>query len=773
MGLSIGITADGLPSSLWVYQDDLVVEGTDMPAYCEGAYHEPKPPLAPDGRLFDGRIQARADSVVYRQRGDSVLTGNVRLAESERRVHTDLAIVDRQAERVSIPDGATFFHPGIVIEAARGEMNLTDDRVVMEGTEFVLFEPEIRGRADRIERVGNRLVFEGTSLTRCQPDRDVWVFRAKSLDMDEDAVFAIAHKAKVEVFGVPVVALPRFRFPSRDARVSGFLFPTIGYGSDDGIDIAVPYYANLAPNYDATFTPRLMTERGIEAAIELRHKSRWSESRLDASILPSDDQYNGSWTREDFFKNGATKTFDPANRWMLGVNHDGRLGRLRTHVDYAAVSDLDYYSDLGTDVEVTSRYALERRAEIGYVGNNLTAWLRLHRFQLLETRARPYERKPEFEVSHSRRLGPLVLSLDGTWARFDLDQRKDELVAGIRGDRFHLEPEIRFPVTRSWGFLNFTGRMRHTRYDLRGARPERDTRKDRTLGMATADAGLMFDRRMRFRGNDAVQTIEPRLFYLYQEYENQDDLPRFDSGPIAFRYTQLFRTNRYAGLDRIVDANQLALGITSRVMGHRDGREYARFNIGSIVHFSDRRTTLTGEPTAYESTATSEIVGSSRIQISRRARARAHVVWDPSDNAVDEAGLSFDYHRNSRQVYHISYRRYEPQDIEQTDLGVYWRLSRHWSLFGRWNRDWRYGRNVDSFAGLEYANCCIQVRAMWRNYVVVRDNRPFGDAQLEQGVLLQMVFKGLAGFGGRLESILSKGIRGYGKENGEDDGMFF
>ncbi|GIS70053.1 MAG: hypothetical protein CM1200mP9_08740 [Gammaproteobacteria bacterium] len=120
------------------------------------------------------------------------------------------------------------FTRGIVIEAARGEMNLTDDRVVMEGTEFVLFEPEIRGRADRIERVGNRLVFEGTSLTRCQPDRDVWVFRAKSLDMDEDAVFAIAHKAKVEVFGVPVVALPGFGFPHVMRAFRGFCSQQLG-----------------------------------------------------------------------------------------------------------------------------------------------------------------------------------------------------------------------------------------------------------------------------------------------------------------------------------------------------------------------------------------------------------------------------------------------------------------------------------------------------------------------------------------------------------------
>ncbi len=222
-----------------------------------------------------------------------------------------------------------------------------------------------------------------------------------------------------------------------------------------------------------------------------------------------------------------------------------------------------------------------------------------------------------------------------------------------------------------------------------------------------------------------------------------------------------------------MDANQLAVGITSRVIGNRDGREYARLNVGSIVHFSDRRTTLSGEPTTYESARMSEIVGSSRVQISRRASTRAHVVWDPNENAVGEAGFSFDFRRNSRQVYHLSYRRFVPQDIEQTDLGVYWRLSRHWYMFGRWNRDWRYGRSVDSFAGLEYTNCCLQIRAMWRNYVVVRDNRALGDAQREQGVLVQMVFKGLGGFGGRLESLLSNGIRGYGKENGEEDGMLF
>ena len=773
MGLSIGVMADSLASTFWVHRDDLLQEGAAIPAYCDGAYREPKLFLEEGGRSIGGQIRARADSVVYREQGDSLLTGNVRLVEGERRIHTELAILDRDANRVSIPNGATFFEPGIVIEAARGEMILSDDRAVMEATEFVLFEPEIRGHADRIERIGSKLVLEGISLTRCQPGRGAWKFRAKTLEMDEKSVFAVAHKAKIDMFGVPIIAVPRFRFPSRDARVSGFLFPTVGYGSDDGVDIGLPYYLNLAPNYDATLTPRLMTERGVEAAMEFRHKSRWTESGINASILPSDDQYSGTWTREDFIRNGVAGTFDPADRWMLGIKHDGRVGRFRTHVDYSAVSDLDYYSDLGTDIEITSRYALERVAELGYLGNDLIARLRLQRFQLLETRPRPYQRIPEFEASYSRHVGRVSLSVDAAWTRFELDRASDGLTDGIRGDRIHLEPEIRFPMSRSWGFLNLTGRMRHTQYDLRGVQVDGESRKSRTLGMASADVGLMFDRQTRFRGTDVAQTIEPRLFYLYQEYENQDDLPRFDSGPVAFRYTQLFRTNRYAGVDRIADANQLAMGITSRVIGNRDGREYARLNVGSIVHFSDRRTTLFGEPTTYELATTSEIVGSSRIQISRRASTRAHVVWDPNENAVGEVGFSFDFHRNSRQVYHLSYRRFVPQDIEQTDLGVYWRLSRHWYVFGRWNRDWRYGRSVDSFAGLEYTNCCLQIRSMWRNYVVVRDNRALGDAQREQGVFVQMVFKGLAGFGGRMESLLSNGIRGYGKENGEEDGMLF
>ncbi len=773
MGLSIGLTADDLASKFWIHRDDLFHEAGEIPPYCEGAYREPNLILQSDVGLIGGQIRARADSVVYREQGDSMLTGNVRLAERERRIHTEVAILDRGAKHVSIPDGATFFEPGVVIEAARAEVNLDNDTAVMEATEFVLFEPEIRGHADRIERIGNKLVLEGTSLTRCRPGRGAWSFRAETLEMDENTVFAVARKARIDVFGVPVVSVPRFRFPSRDARVSGFLFPTVGYGSNDGIDIALPYYLNLAPNYDATLTPRLMTDRGVEAAMEFRHKTRWTDAGINASILPSDDQYNGTLTRDDFHRNGTAETFNSANRWMLGIKHHGRVGRFRTHVDYSSVSDLDYYADLGADISTTSRYALDRRAELSYLGNDLTANLRFQRFQLLETRASPYERLPEFEASYSKHVGRLSFSVDAAWARFDLDQDPEELMEGIRGNRIHLEPEIRFPMSRSWGFLNLTGRVRHTEYDLRGVRLDGGSRKNRTLGMASADAGLMFDRETRFRGTEVVQTLEPRLFYLYQEYENQDDLPRFDSGPLAFRYPQLFQTNRYAGLDRIIDANQIAVGVTSRVMGSRDGREYVRLNIGSIVHFSDRRTTLFGEPTTYETAASSEIVGSSRVRFSPRASTRAHIAWNPTDNSVGEAGLSFDFRRNTRQVYHLGYRRFVSQDIEQTDLGLYWKLSPHWYVFGRWNRDWRHGRNVDSFAGLEYVNCCLQIRAMWRNYAVVRDNQRLSDAQREQGVLIQMVFKGLAGFGGRVESLLSNGIRGYGKENGYNDGMFF
>ncbi|MCZ6852798.1 MAG: LPS assembly protein LptD, partial [Gammaproteobacteria bacterium] len=259
-------------------------------------------------------------------------------------------------------------------------------------------------------------------------------------------------------------------------------------------------------------------------------------------------------------------------------------------------------------------------------------------------------------------------------------------------------------------------------------------------------------------------TLEPRAYYLYQEYVDQQQLPRFDASRLTFGYNQLFRENRFSGLDRIGDANQLTVGITTRFLNAGTGLEYLRASIGEIIYFEDRRVTLSGTPGADELQTTSALAGELTTTLNGRWRVTGALVWDPHDNEVDEGAVNLQYRLDNRRILNVGYRNRLESDIEQTDFSVYWPVSREFSFIGRWNYDLVSGRTVEGFAGIEYNNCCWQVRLMARRFIDSRSGRNIATLEADEGVFVQIVFKGLTGIGSKIESFLERGIRGYTAE---------
>ena len=759
-----------LAAQFWRNRPELVASNMDLPSYCGGAYveREFEYPLTIDSSTYV--IVARAGRLHGTLDGTIDLIGDVTLQQGNRHLATDVVAVDHPRNTAAMPNTATLVEPGIAMRGVDGMIDFADGRARMNDAEFVLFDAHMRGTSAVLEKRAATLRLTRTSLTSCRPSRDTWLFSARQVDIDDGDVFATARGAALQVLGVPLFYTPYLRFPITDERVSGFLFPAFGYGDDDGVDLALPYYLNLAPNYDATITPRVMTRRGVGAELEFRVKNGWSDSQIGGAFLADDDQYDGTLSREDFIAEGGVPAdFVPADRWLFGFEHDGRFGPWSTLVDYVSVSDIDYYSDLGSDLDITSQVSLERRGELQYAKGGLFARVWAQSFQILEDRPEPYRRLPEFNATYIREVGPLSMSLGGAWTRFD--RQSHPQLSGlnlITGDRLHLEPRIQLPLRRPWGFLTVTGGGRYSAYNLEDDPAGDPSEPERSVGLASVDGGLIFDRDTHYFGEDAVQTLEPRVYYLYQEYVDQDDLPRFDSGRLTFRFTQLFRNNRFSGLDRIGDADQVSVGLTSRFISSDTGSQRARFDIGTIIHMRDRRVTLNGDLTDDEFTKTSEIVGAAQFRLGDHFKGTANVLWDASENEIDEAGMSLGWSSERRRVLHVGYRRQVSRNIDQTDLGIYWPLNERVSFIGKWNHDWQFGQNVESFAGLEYASCCLQVRAVWRKFIVTPGNRIVEEALDDEGIVVQFVFRGLAGFGNKLDSLLSRGIRGYRPENRYD-----
>ncbi|MEJ2088324.1 MAG: LPS assembly protein LptD, partial [Gammaproteobacteria bacterium] len=306
---------------------------------------------------------------------------------------------------------------------------------------------------------------------------------------------------------------------------------------------------------------------------------------------------------------------------------------------------------------------------------------------------------------------------------------------------------------------------RYTSYDLRDTEPDVDDTPERNIGFGTVDTGLFFERETTFFGGEAVHTLEPRVFYLYQQFRDQDDLPRFDVSQLTFRYDQLWRDNRFSGIDRIGDANQLSVGLTSRMLSAANGREYLRASVGQIRYFSDRRVTLSGSPAPGDLTNDSELAAELVGSLTSRWAVGGNVIWDPNQKQINEGGGFVRFKRSNDQILYLGYRYQRAADVDQTDVGVMWPLTKRYTLIGRWNYDLNTRRTIEGLAGIEYNDCCWQIRLIGRHYLDTPSAREFAEADTRTGIYLQIVFKGLAGLGNSVETLLSTSIQGYSTES--------
>jgi LPS-assembly protein len=762
----------GLAWDFWFPREALNErERRRLPAYCAGAYRWPSFPHPVDLETEELPVYAQARRVQYWNSGRVLLDGDVRVTQGNRTLEAPQAELDHVTRDGWVTAGVQIIEPDAILRGADASMNL-DTRVTrIHDAEFLLITPEFRGTASQLDRdEAGDMEVQGGSFTRCEPTNNNWRISSRSFSIKQGSDFGTARHAVIRVKDIPIFYTPRLSFPINDERKSGWLFPTMGYSSQNGVELAPPYYLNLAPNYDATLTPRYFQKRGLGLEGEFRHLSRWQRTTLVGSFLGDDKHYDGTYEKDDFLEleeAGLVEgPFQPADRWLYGMYHQGDAGHWRTTVDYTAVSDRDYFRNLGTELDVSSRRELERRGEIQYARGGLDMRLWAQRFDRLdEVAVDPYQRLPELTLNYIGYLpGSLEWSFGASGVTFD--RNNDELVGANRvvGDRVHMEPRVRLPLLRSWGFLTLTGGYRYTAYSLRDTQPTVDDQPERKIGLGSVDTGLFFERDLDFFGSATVQTLEPRIFYLYQQYQDQDDLPKFDVSQLTFRYDQLWRDNRFSGVDRIGDANQLSVGLTSRLIDVASGREHLRASLGQIRYFEDRRVSLSGSPSEADMTRGSEVAGELVGTIGRWALG-GNIIWDPNQEQINEGGGFLRYRSDNDHIVHAGYRYQRTADVDQTDLAVIWPLTKRYSLIGRWNYDLNTQRTIEGLAGIEYNDCCWQVRAIVRHYLDTPSARQFAEANTQTGFYFQVVFKGLAGLGGSVESLLSKSIRGYTTED--------
>ncbi len=543
----------------------------------------------------DHRIHIESDDAILNIDLDAVLKGHVTVRQDERSLEADEVTYDYITDRLNVKGRVNFLDPKLRVRSEAGSYE-TLGGAQFDRANFDIPARNGRGYAKDIDlHPDGRIDLSQVRYTTCPVGNEDWQLQANTLAIDTKAQEGVGHGVIMRFKNVPVFYTPYISFPLGDERKSGVLFPSLGHSSNNGYELGVPYYLNLAPNYDLTLTPGVLSARGVQLAEDFRFLTASSHGQIDATFLPDDRKDDGD--NRSYFR--LTDITD--------IQHG-----LRLDTDVASISDVNYFSDFAIGSDQTSVTFLQRRADVLYYDDAWRIRAELQNYQTIDIAIpaydRPASRVPRIEasglypildsrfefaldaeaVNFLREYGPCQSALTSTASIAAGIAQADPCASGVR---LNLAPEIRWSYRGPGYFFEPAVGYDFTQYALTDASQGEPSNPTRSLPYARLDTGLIFE---RDAGSQAqrTQTLEPRLVYSYVPYRNQDELPIFDSGLPDLNLTELFRTNRYVGLDRIGDANQVALALTTRLFDSVSGAQYLSATIGQIRYFSIPRVGL-------------------------------------------------------------------------------------------------------------------------------------------------------------------------------------
>lgn len=685
-----------------------------------------------DERLERAAVELETKLDADQVTGDGSLvsaTGSVDIRRGVQRVQAPKATLDREREVVRAEGPVRLENELLIAYARTLEADLEANTAKLDQLRYVLRGTTAQGSAERADidtAAESRL--EQVSFTSCPGESPAWRLIAREITLKHEQQIGVAEDVSIRIGDTPILWLPAASFPLTSARRSGFLTPNISFG-DDGLDWTQPYYLNLAPNYDLTLQPRLVSRRGILLGGEFRHLSPNAESAVELVAMPKDRLADDS-------------------RWRYSLRQTRSLPAGWSFVaDLNGVSDDAYLNDFGDSLDAQAASVLP--SVMGFYGRGpgYSVGVMADQYEILDP-ANPDAPDPY------RRLPRAFAVLDGgdTWWRYSLNAeavRFDRSV-GVTGSRVDLKPGLSLLWRPAWGFLEPGIAWRHTRYRLSGDGADRSL--SRSTPILSVDAGLYFDRATAFGNPDWRQTLEPRAYFLDVPTRQQDDFPVFDTAELDFSFNQLFRDNRYAGADRQTDGRQLALALTSRLIDDSLGEELLRASIGQIRYFEKPTVTLPGELPI--NTDGSVYVGEVAARIGDDWDLSSTMQWDPNLSGTRVAGTRLQYRFGERGLANLSYR-YRRQRTEQLDFSTYLPLNERWSLYGRVNHSLRDNRTLESLGGFEYRSCCFAARVLLRHYL--RSSALDSD----NAIYFELDFLGLGSVGRKTGGLLSRAILGY------------
>ncbi|QXW27052.1 LPS-assembly protein LptD [Acinetobacter johnsonii] len=732
-------------------------------AYCQGAWVTP---IAPDVKAVpsdQATSTVTADYGHFDPNGDSILEGNVIIDQEGRQIRADQIKIDKTQTYANASGHVQMAQAGLLSQSDSINYNLKTQQGDLSNSLYIAEQTHAHGSAEKISRTSAQTVeLKNATYSTCPPDeKPTWKIQANTIKLNQETGRGETTGTKLYVKDVPVMAVPYFNFPIDDRRTTGILTPSFGFTNDGGIELGVPVYLNLAPNYDATLTPRYISARGPMLEGEFRYLTEnYGEGMIWGGYLPSDKKY------------------DDQDRKDLHILHKWDLNQqFSTNVDFNYASDKDYFTDLNNNPNSKTDLNLRRAWELNYKNGipGLKAQLKVENFQTLDNTVkdedRPYARLPQFLLNykHGSPLG-LQYEFNHDTAYFKKDISDfNSTSAEPSGTRIYNDFAVRYNYLTPWSFVipEVSVRSINTFYDQDTINAQNinssNERKSTIVPQLTLDTGLTFEKDGKF-----LQTLTPRLFYAYAPYKNQDSSPNFDTTTASINYDQLFSPNRFYGHDRLEDNNFASLGLSYSLFDSI-GLERLKASVGQSFYFEDRRVTLNNTSDEFDRERRTGPVVNVSSQLSERFRVSANGAWmSNGDNAQRDVQLY--YTGDKGNLYNIGYfnRRYLPNRQDSYDQAVasfIQPVHNNWRLVGHAQYDLDNNVAREYLLGVNYESCCWGVSVYGRSYYNDLDNVNDDSVKPKRAIMAEFTLKGLGGFNNKLASLLETRVLGFNNIN--------
>ncbi|MDX8380309.1 MAG: LPS-assembly protein LptD [Gallionella sp.] len=736
---------------------------------------------------------AASDETVFMEadklRGDKnnkmEAVGNAILRKSDQTVHADRLLYDQRTGDAQGLGSVVLDQAGSTLSGPYLKLNLNTHAGYMKQPQFYLKEADSHGSGEILHiQDKQHYTLEDATYTTCPADQQDWFIKMTSLEIDRSQQVGTAHHAWVEFMGVPFLYTPWMNFPLNDKRKSGFLAPIMGGSTQSGSEITLPYYWNIAPNMDATIAPRMMLKRGVMLTNEFRYRQAGSSSVLQLDVLPND-------------------VLAHRNRIRIGVRHQqvfapGLIGQL----NYNQVSDNAYYRDLSNAVNVTSKINLLQDASLSYAGGWWNSTARLQHYQTLQNPAAtigvPYARLPQVTINAAQNYAGAHVSVMGEYVSFSHPER-------VNAQRFVFIPSVSYPLIKTPGYYLTPKFTLHTTQYLMG---KNNTallpNASRVLPMISLDSGATFERNVKLFGKKYLNTLEPRAFYVYVPYKNQDALPVFDSGQAQFSFSQMFTENRLIGNDRVGDANQVTVAVISRFLGQHDGDERLKVSLGERFSFKTPKVNLVAPTTTdYKS----DILMAASGHLNSAWSLNSEMQYTPGLSRIQHYNVTVRYRPEAGKVLNLGYRFVNnrlgvliPNGVvatgstrfngivyptiwgmpyekvggktysvarpasRQINISGQWPLYHHLHAVGQWNYSFLDKRLLSGIVGLEYTQSCWTLRLVAHSFTVGALLTKAGiGSRKNTGIFLQLELNNFLSIGSNPLSLLRKRVPGYTK----------